>query len=59
VNEVAFPGIGSADGFGGKAKDKETFYSFTGFTTPTTIYRYDMTTGKSTSFGSRKSISIR
>src|SRR6185369_2717594 len=30
VNEVAFPGIGSADGFGGKATDKETFYAFTG-----------------------------
>ena len=50
VSEVAFPGIGSASGFGGKAKDKETFYYFTGFTTPTTIYRYDMTTGKSTIF---------
>ena len=50
VNEVAFPGIGSAEGFSGKATDKETFYSFTGFTTPTTIYRYDMTTGKSTVF---------
>ena len=50
VNEVAFPGIGSAEGFSGKASDKETFYSFTGFTTPTTIYRYDMTTGKSTVF---------
>jgi prolyl oligopeptidase len=50
VNEVAFPGIGSADGFGGKSSDKETFYSFTGFTTPTTIYRYDMASGKSTVF---------
>src|SRR5689334_18553293 len=50
VNEVAFPGIGSAEGFGGRPTDKETFYSFTGFTTPTTIYRYDMTTGKSTIF---------
>ncbi|HEV8430231.1 MAG TPA: prolyl oligopeptidase family serine peptidase [Pyrinomonadaceae bacterium] len=50
LNEVAFPGIGSAEGFGGKPGDKETFYSFTGFTTPTTIYRYDMTTGKSTVF---------
>jgi len=50
VNEVGFPGIGSAEGFGGKATDKETFYAFTGFTTPTTIYRYDMTTGKSTIF---------
>ena len=50
VREVEFPGIGSADGFRGKANDKETFYSFTGFTTPTTIYRYDMVTGKSTIF---------
>ncbi|HEX6046820.1 MAG TPA: prolyl oligopeptidase family serine peptidase [Pyrinomonadaceae bacterium] len=50
VGEVQFPGIGSAAGFGGKAKDKETFYYFTGFTTPTTIYRYDMTTRKSTIF---------
>ena len=50
VTEVAFPGIGSASGFGGKATDKETFYAFTGFTTPTTIYRYDMVTGKSTIF---------
>jgi len=50
LSEVAFPGIGSADGFSGKPGDKETFYSFTGFTTPTTIYRYDMTTGKSTIF---------
>lgn len=50
VNEIALPGIGTADGFGGKAGDKETFYAFTGFTTPTTIYRYDFTTGKSTVF---------
>ena len=50
LTEVGFPGIGSAGGFGGKAKDKLTFYYFTGFTTPTTIYRYDMTSGKSTVF---------
>jgi prolyl oligopeptidase len=50
LSEVQFPGIGSADGFAGKSTDKETFYSFTGFTTPTTIYRYDTTTGQSTVF---------
>jgi prolyl oligopeptidase len=50
VREVTFPGIGSAGGFGGRVTDKETFYSFTGFTTPTTIYRYDMVSGKSTVF---------
>ncbi len=50
VREVALPGIGSAGGFGGKRWDTETFYSFTSFTTPATIYRYDMTAGESTVF---------
>jgi prolyl oligopeptidase len=50
VRDVELPGIGSVAGFGGKRTDKETFYSFTGFTTPTTIYRYDLTTGRSTIF---------
>jgi prolyl oligopeptidase len=46
IREVELPGIGSASGFGGKRHDTETFYSFTSFTTPGTIYRYDMKTGK-------------
>ncbi|HEV7398012.1 MAG TPA: prolyl oligopeptidase family serine peptidase [Pyrinomonadaceae bacterium] len=50
VREVEFPGLGSASGFSGRSKDKETFYSFTSFTVPTTVYRYDMATGKSTIF---------
>jgi len=50
LRDVELPGIGTAGGFGGKRKDTETFYFFTGFTTPGTIYRYDMTTGKSTVF---------
>ena len=50
VREVEFPTLGTASGFGGKRKDKETFYSFTTFTAPTTIYRYDMKTGASTVF---------
>jgi prolyl oligopeptidase len=50
VNVVEFPGIGSAEGFSGKPNDKETFYSFVGFTTPPVIYRYDLPTGKSTVF---------
>lgn len=47
---VELPGIGSVGGFGGKRHDTTTFYSFTGFTTPTTIYHYDLVTGKSTIF---------
>lgn len=50
VREVELPGIGSAGGFRGKRSDKETFYTFTSFTTPATIYRYDMTTGESKLF---------
>ncbi|MET3133154.1 prolyl oligopeptidase [Oxalobacteraceae bacterium GrIS 1.11] len=47
VREVALPGIGSVAGFGGKRGDSETFYSYTSFTTPATVYRYDMKTGQS------------
>ncbi|HEY6190586.1 MAG TPA: prolyl oligopeptidase family serine peptidase [Pyrinomonadaceae bacterium] len=50
VREVELPGLGTVEGFGGKRKDKETFYSFTGYTMPKTIYRYDIRTGKSTIF---------
>ena len=39
--EIALPGLGTAGGFTGKRKDRETFYSFTSFTTPTEIFRYD------------------
>jgi prolyl oligopeptidase len=50
VREIALPGIGSVSGFGGKRGDTETFFSFTGFTTPTTIYRVDMKSGAATVF---------
>jgi prolyl oligopeptidase len=50
LGELALPGLGSADGFTGERKDRETFYVFTSFTTPGTIYRYDLVTGKSTVF---------
>ncbi len=50
IREVTLPGIGSAGGFGGKRYDTETFYSFTSFTTPATIYRYDMVSDETTVF---------
>jgi prolyl oligopeptidase len=50
VREIELPGIGSVSGFEGKRNDTETFYSFTNFTTPGKIYRYDMMTGKSSIF---------
>ncbi len=48
--ELELPGLGTVGGFGGKRTDSETFYSFTGFTTPAAIYRYDVPSGKSTVF---------
>ena len=48
LTELELPGIGSAGGFGGKRTDTETFYSFSSFAVPPSIYRYDMITRKST-----------
>lgn len=47
VREVQLPGIGSAGGFRAEEKDKELYYSFTSFTYPTTIYKFDIATGAS------------
>lgn len=48
IRDVELPGIGSAGGFGSKRDDKELYYSFTSFTYPSTIFKYDMASGKST-----------
>ncbi|XZN92522.1 MAG: prolyl oligopeptidase family serine peptidase [Microcoleus sp.] len=47
VRQIALPGIGSAGGFGGKRHETETFYAYTSFTTPNTIYSYNMLTDES------------
>ena len=50
LRNVELPSIGTAGGFGGKRDDTETFYTFSSYATPPTIYRYDMKTGKSEVF---------
>jgi prolyl oligopeptidase len=45
TRKVELPGIGTAAGFQGKFADPETFFAFTSFNQPTTIYRYDVKTG--------------
>ncbi len=47
VREVELPGLGTASGFGGRRTDTDTFYSFSSFATPPSIYRYDLITGQS------------
>ncbi len=46
IEDVPLPGIGTASGFGGKRSDTETFFTFTSFTTPPTVYRLDLVTRK-------------
>ena len=43
--DVELPGIGSIGAFAGKRSDKESYFAFTSFTYPTTIFRYDLASG--------------
>lgn len=47
IREIELPGLGSAGGFGAKKDETELYYSFTNYTTPGSIYKYNMETGKS------------
>ena len=48
VRDVELPAIGTVGGFGGEKEDTELYYVLTNYTSPATIYRYDLTTGEST-----------
>jgi prolyl oligopeptidase len=51
VRDVQFPdAVGTAGGFGGKRTETETYYSFTSFNRPPTIFAYDVITGTSKLF---------
>jgi prolyl oligopeptidase len=50
IGEIDLPALGSAGGFGGKREDEITFYSFSSFTYPPTIYKYDISSRKSEVF---------
>jgi prolyl oligopeptidase len=52
--DIELPGIGSANGFGGKVDETEDYYTFTSFTTPASIYKLDIATGKSTLYAQPK-----
>lgn len=44
---VELPGIGTANGFGSKKEEKELYYIFTSYVYPTTIFKYNVESGKS------------
>jgi len=48
--DVKLPGVGTVGGFGGKKDEFETFYTFTSFAYPPTIFKYDVTNNKSELF---------
>jgi len=48
--DVILPAVGTCGGFGGKKDEFETFYTFTSFTYPPTIYKYDVKNNKSELF---------
>ena len=52
VGKIELPGVGSASGWSGKIDQQETFFTFSSFTAPPTIYRFDMATLESTKFRS-------
>ena len=50
VREVALPAIGTLGGFGGEKEDAQFYYSLSNYTSPATIYRYDIASGESALF---------
>ncbi|MHB8637931.1 MAG: prolyl oligopeptidase family serine peptidase [Fimbriimonadaceae bacterium] len=50
LSDVPLTGIGTVGGFSGPRKNRVTYYDFAGYTMPTTIYRYDVATNRSTVF---------
>jgi prolyl oligopeptidase len=48
LQTLTLPAIGTTDGFAGRRTDTETFFSFTNFNTPSTVYRLDLKTKAST-----------
>jgi prolyl oligopeptidase len=47
VKTINLPGLGTASGFSGKKEEKEVYYSYTSYVYPSTIFKYDINTGKS------------
>jgi prolyl oligopeptidase len=45
--DITLPGIGTAVGFHGERDATAVYFTFTSFTSPATVYRYDIATGTS------------
>ena len=47
LQEINLPGLGSCSGFSGKREEKELYYRFTNYHTPSTIFKYNVENYKS------------
>jgi prolyl oligopeptidase len=47
IENLNLPGIGSMSGLSGKKEDNIAFYSYTSFTFPSTVYKYDISSNTS------------
>ena len=54
IREVSLPNIGTVGSFDGKRDDVSTYYTFSNYTTPTSIYSYNINTGESSLFNKPK-----
>lgn len=50
AGSVDLPGIGNAGGFAGDGDDETTYFSFSSFNAPTSIYQYHVASGERTLF---------
>ena len=51
-NEIALPGVGTTAGFEGNRDDKNGFFLYTSMNYPTTVFRYELATKKTSVFKS-------
>ena len=50
IREISLPGKGNASGFSSRKEDREVYFSFMNYVTPTTIYRLDPVSGSTEVF---------
>jgi prolyl oligopeptidase len=48
LGEIPLTGLGTATGFAGRVEDTITYFSYTDYTTPESIYRFDLKSGRAT-----------
>lgn len=48
IREIQLPGVGTASGFGGKKKEKDIYFSFSNYITPSSSFKYNVESGQST-----------